>query len=172
LADGCFNHENRYVLSFQLLLHCPNIRNNPQPSTPRSIGNLDCVAPCSKQIWSPKPHIKTHQSITVWGKNLTTDEASAQQQVSLLWRRRLRTGSAASKASAIDTLRFRMVGKDKYNVHKYPKSWINGVIRNKIVVLAWIRKLFSRDNVVWCYGSVGTKLADVDWFSYTKTYDN
>ena len=173
LADGCTNHENRYVLSFQLLLHCPHIRNNPQSSTPRSIGNLDCVAPCSKQIWSPKPHIKTDQSITVWGKNLTTDEASAQQQVSLLWRRRLRTGSAASKASAIDTLRFRMVGKDKYNAHKYPKSWINGVIRNKIAVLVWIRKLFSRDNVVLgCYGSVGTKLADVDWFSYPKTYDN
>ena len=168
LADGCFNHENRYVSSFQLLLHCPHIRNNPQSSTPRSIGNFDCVAPCSKQIRSPKPHIKTHQSITVWGKNLIIVEACAQQQVSLLCRR-LRTGGAASKASVIDTLRFRMVCKDKYNVHKYPKSWINGVIRNKIAVLVWIRKLFSRDNVVLgCYGSVGTKLADVDWFSYPK----
>ena len=56
LADGCFSHENRYVSSFQLLLHCPHIRNNPQSSTPRSIGNLDYVAPCSKQIRSPKPH--------------------------------------------------------------------------------------------------------------------
>ena len=120
LADRCFNHENRYVSSFQLLLHCLHILNNPQSSTPRSVGHLDYDTPVQSTFDPPKPHGITSK-LCFWGKDLITVEASAQQQVSLLWRHRLRTGSAASKASAINTLRFRMVGKDKYNVHKHPR---------------------------------------------------
>ena len=97
-----------------------HILNNPQSSTPRSVGHLDYDTPVQSTFDPPKPHGITSK-LCFWGKDLITVEASAQQQVSLLWRHRLRTGSAASKASAINTLRFRMVGKDKYNVHKHPR---------------------------------------------------
>ena len=40
LADRCFNHENRYVSSFQLLLHCLHVLNNPQSSTHEALDSL------------------------------------------------------------------------------------------------------------------------------------
>ena len=168
LADGCFNHENRYISSFQLLFHCLHVLNNPQSSTHEALDSLT-MSHLFKANSIPKTTHWITSKLCFWGKRLITVEAPAQQQVSLLWRR-LRTGSAAKRQPETHW-GFEWwvnVGKDKYNALKYPKSWINGAIRNK-AVLVWRRKWFSRDNVVMgCYGSVRTKLAGLDWFSYPQ----
>ena len=146
LADRCFNHENWYISSFQLLFHCLHVLNNPQSSTHEALDSLT-MSHLFKAHSIPKTTHWITSKLCFWGKDLITVEAPTQQQVSLLWRR-LRTGSAASKASAINTLRFWMVGKDKYNALKYPKSWILRAIRDK-AVLVWRRKWVSREMWLW-----------------------
>ena len=94
LADRCFNHENRYISSFQLLLHCLHILNNPQ-STHEALDSLT-MSHLFKAHSIPKTTHWITSKLCFWGKHLITVEAPAQQQVSLLWRR-LRTGSAAKR---------------------------------------------------------------------------
>ena len=87
--------------------------------------------------------------------------------MSLPWRRRLRTGSAASKASAINTLRFRWVKTSTMpSSTQNPESMERSETR---------QSLFEYGNdfrgTMWWSGhpaAVRTKLADVYWISYPK----
>jgi hypothetical protein len=58
LADGCFNHENRYISSFQLLFHCLHVLNNPQ-STHEALDSLTM-----SHLFKADPIPKTTHGIT------------------------------------------------------------------------------------------------------------
>ena len=106
LADGCFNHENRYISSFQLLLHCLHVLNNPQSSTHEALDSLT-MTHLFKANSIPQNHTWKHIKIVFlrqashycWSARSTTSVLAVTPPKN--WQ--------CSKASAINTLRFRWV---------------------------------------------------------------
>ena len=66
LADRCFNHENRYVSSFQLLLHCLHVLNNPQSSTHEALDSLT-MSHLFKAHSIHQNHTWNHIKLCFWG---------------------------------------------------------------------------------------------------------